>query len=344
MKHVEAFSEIKRVIYLWTIPFILLLIITYFVIEPNDNNNLINILIVKVIMGWYIFSWFFLFKKKLYRMIEFVTLGILTFSHIYSFYDTLVHYIIMNVDNAIGMYVIWVPLLILIFFLILGSKIGLIYSLSVFSILLALGISYFKLIPEEFSLPIFQFYLAYLTYILTFYFGLRLIKLLVEIDHIKKNAYTDYLTGIGNRIQIDIWLENEFELSRKQQSLLSVLFFDIDHFKDINDTFGHKVGDSVLKEFANLIKSHLSDEDKFGRWGGEEFLIIRRQSKQEAGKLAEMLRKEIEQYDLEYAGKQSASFGVTQYIQGETVDELLSRVDKGLYESKQSGRNKVTLV
>ena len=104
--------------------------------------------------------------------------------------------------------------------------------------------------------------------------------------------------------------------SKTTEVPVSLVFFDIDHFKAVNDTYGHKVGDSVLKELAGLVNQNLTPNEQFGRWGGEEFILISSQSGENAQKLAEELRLKINEYRFKTAERQTVSFGVTEYMSG----------------------------
>jgi diguanylate cyclase (GGDEF)-like protein len=112
----------------------------------------------------------------------------------------------------------------------------------------------------------------------------------------------------------------------------------------INDQYGHKVGDAILIELADLIQQKLCSGELFGRWGGEEFIIIPAVTGHKAINLAELLRETVAQHDFQKVGGLTASFGVTESMQKDTIDSLLSRVDEGLYQSKNRGRNQVSSV
>ena len=120
---------------------------------------------------------------------------------------------------------------------------------------------------------------------------------------------------------------------------------DIDHFKNINDNYGHLVGDKILKEFSSLIAQHLRQSDIFGRWGGEEFLIIApHTNRQEAYVIAEKLRKIVQEHWFEEVGHLTVSFGVTECTKEHNFDTAISTADQALYRSKKEGRNRVTLL
>ena len=116
---------------------------------------------------------------------------------------------------------------------------------------------------------------------------------------------------------------------------------DIDHFKSINDTYGHDVGDKVLINVARSLVQNIREVDIVGRWGGEEFIILVQEDIVGASILAEKLRIKIMEQCYEANVKVTASFGLAQYFNGEPIDSLVRRADQGLYKAKNNGRNKV---
>ena len=158
---------------------------------------------------------------------------------------------------------------------------------------------------------------------------------------LQKLSIIDSLTGIFNRYKIEVALKQQIAFAKRHQIPLSVIFFDIDHFKKINDTYGHMVGDKVLKEIAYIVKHHIREYDIFGRWGGEEFIIILPNTNlQEAKEVASKLRKLIENHPF-LEEKVTCSFGVTSLKEDDNVDTLIKRVDKLMYQAKKEGRNRV---
>jgi diguanylate cyclase (GGDEF)-like protein len=158
----------------------------------------------------------------------------------------------------------------------------------------------------------------------------------VWIKRLQKEADTDDLTTVLNRGAIDEVMEKELKEKRG-----SIVFMDLDKFKNINDKYGHDKGDLVLKEFAEIIKKNIRKSDYFGRWGGEEFLLILPNvSFEEAMKVAEKLRKEIENANMGGL-KVTSSFGVTEFNQGDSLSEIMKKADMALYDAKNSGRNQV---
>ncbi len=147
---------------------------------------------------------------------------------------------------------------------------------------------------------------------------------------------TDSLTGLKNRRYIDHILQNQ--INKK----FSVIILDIDHFKQINDTYGHLVGDEVLVEVATLLKGNVNANDIIGRWGGEEFIIIcKNTSAMEAQILANRVRTLLENKKFRNCEKITGSFGVSEAQKDLTIKDVLHNADSALYKAKNEGRNKV---
>jgi len=155
-----------------------------------------------------------------------------------------------------------------------------------------------------------------------------------------RQSITDPLTNIYNRRFFMQMLEQEIERTKRNKKPFSLVMFDLDHFKNINDRFGHAAGDIVLRSVADTVKGRIRKTDYFARWGGEEFIILLPEtSLDDAVALAEELRKQISMMELEGIDKITASFGVTEYRDTDTIDTVLIRVDNMLYEAKGEGRN-----
>lgn len=161
---------------------------------------------------------------------------------------------------------------------------------------------------------------------------------------LKRVATIDELTGAYNRRYTLDKLNYEIEKFKRYNTDLSIIMLDIDHFKRVNDKFGHNAGDTVLKSMAKLIMHRIRVTDIFCRWGGEEFIILCPETKTpNAAILAEDLRNKISKMNLEEIGTVTASFGVSGFIKDDTVKSLVSRVDSLMYEAKTEGRNRVKL-
>jgi len=160
---------------------------------------------------------------------------------------------------------------------------------------------------------------------------------------LEAEASVDGLTGAFNRAKFEKIFDIEIEKAMLKQTDLTMIVLDIDHFKAINDNYGHHVGDDVLKSVATLIAKHLKRLDIFARWGGEEFVILLPETSLDgATVLAEKVRQIIERGHFSMVGNVSASFGVGQYErEREDKNAFFSRVDMLMYEAKSHGRNKV---
>lgn len=171
---------------------------------------------------------------------------------------------------------------------------------------------------------------------------LRHKKLTALNKELERLSITDRLTGLFNRIKLDETFDAEIKLAIRYNQPFSVIMVDIDHFKEVNDSYGHQVGDKVLVEFSNILKINTRETDIVGRWGGEEFMIICRYS-DESGvlKLAEKLRLAIQNHTFPPAQRKTASFGVTIWLEGDKTENLVARADEALYAAKNNGRNRV---
>ncbi|PYE35580.1 diguanylate cyclase (GGDEF)-like protein [Idiomarina fontislapidosi] len=160
-----------------------------------------------------------------------------------------------------------------------------------------------------------------------------------RLEHL---VHTDALTQIWNRYHMEQTLEEEVKRCERHGRDLSVILLDVDHFKRVNDDYGHDVGDNVLKLISEAIEKWLRSSDVFGRWGGEEFLIIAPETNLErAGQLAERLRKRLSNLQFDKVGQVTASFGVAELLAAESRNSLVKRADNALYKVKESGRNSV---
>jgi diguanylate cyclase (GGDEF)-like protein len=157
-----------------------------------------------------------------------------------------------------------------------------------------------------------------------------------------KLSLTDRLTKVDNRRKFEKDLNREISRSKRSKENLSLIMFDIDHFKKINDKYGHHTGDVVLETLADIVKHNIRQEDFLARFGGEEFIIILTSTNElEAFNKAEELRKLIEISVFETLKDITISCGVYQFEINDTYEDVISNVDKAMYCAKESGRNKV---
>jgi diguanylate cyclase (GGDEF)-like protein len=158
---------------------------------------------------------------------------------------------------------------------------------------------------------------------------------------ISRLAATDDLTGLSNRRHFDVCLAASLSAARRHNLPLSIIMIDLDHFKIVNDTFGHCEGDKVLKAFSVLLTELIRTEDVAARWGGEEFIVILPHTACEAAvALAERIRAACRKYFAAMNGL-TASFGVAQLQNGEDEESLIRRTDDAMYRAKHEGRNRV---
>ncbi len=167
-------------------------------------------------------------------------------------------------------------------------------------------------------------------------------KIVGEQNRVIRLAEHDALTGIYNRVKLNTIFPDLIYSANSYDKFFSIILFDIDHFKKINDTYGHTIGDSVLNELTYMVKNLLRESDMFVRWGGEEFIIILPITTiSDASKLASRLRKNIEEHPFLHVGEITCSFGVASFNAGDTQMILIERADEALYQAKNGGRNQV---
>jgi len=168
----------------------------------------------------------------------------------------------------------------------------------------------------------------------------------IELEKkLKKLATRDTLTGIYNRYKINKLIESEITRSNRYDEDFNLLMLDIDNFKKINDTYGHDVGDYILQELSRIILNIIRETDCFGRWGGEEFMLVAPHTTEDyAVKLAQKIRTSVMEHNFEYIQQLTVSIGVTQYSHNEDKTVFLKRADKALYEAKANGRNQVVFL
>jgi diguanylate cyclase (GGDEF)-like protein len=173
----------------------------------------------------------------------------------------------------------------------------------------------------------------------------KLHKLEAAADTITRLASTDELTGLHNRRSFNEFFPLTLSAVRRHNHPLSLISIDLDNFKAVNDTFGHSVGDQLLKEFAALMQKMVRAEDFAVRWGGDEFIILLPHTTGEAARaLAERIRIAFEQNaDWVFPLVVTASFGVAQLLEGEQGESLICRTDDALYSAKYDGRNRVVM-
>jgi len=174
-------------------------------------------------------------------------------------------------------------------------------------------------------------------------FGFMLAHIKVLSNKLSNMAYTDSLTHIYNRLHFAHFLDVEIDKVKRYGGTFSIIFFDIDHFKKVNDSYGHSVGDDVLEQITAIVSSANRNADIFARYGGEEFIILTPETNINGAMIhAERLRRDIEKFEFDTIDHLTSSFGVTEFkVETDTIETLLDRADKALYIAKDNGRNRV---
>ncbi|MDP9125223.1 MAG: GGDEF domain-containing protein [Pseudomonadota bacterium] len=172
-------------------------------------------------------------------------------------------------------------------------------------------------------------------------------QLTLSLTRIQELASQDDLTGVFNRRHFMDLLQDERERSHRTQQPYSVALFDLDHFKTINDRFGHAGGDAVLRNFCTLVQAHMRVTDRFARWGGEEFVLLMPVTTpvESASLAVERIRSAVASHDWSITSvlpaqvRVTVSAGVATCVTGESVEALIARADAALYQAKDAGRN-----
>ncbi len=326
-------------------------------LSPPDRYLLWPIMLGFLALEVYLF----LYPKQI-RLVWYIALGLIALYEIVQvFYEAAYG---LEQHQYISPALLWFPMVYLMAFVSLGRRQAFMFSLVY--LLLGLGVGVVGLIVGGQALhpaasnSAIQFALSNTTYVLLMYLFAQLRRYYAQMHQM---AYSDPLTTLLNRRGIQNALEVELERMRgstvygrrsqdstrptnstvrkSQVNTFSVLIIDLDHFKQINDTHGHAVGDQVLRETALRLKTHLRDSDRLGRWGGEEFLVLAPETDlQRAFTLAQRLHEDIRSHPVTGIGL-TMSLGVAAYHPEDSMATLLARADEALYRAKAAGRDRI---
>lgn len=167
-------------------------------------------------------------------------------------------------------------------------------------------------------------------------------RLLQQNQELELLSITDKLTGVYNRLKLDDALHEQYNLASRYSRPVSIVLFDLDYFKQVNDTYGHQIGDLVLIRFAEMVKQMVRKNDLFGRWGGEEFMLICPEtSVEDATAIAEKIRLKLEQEPFDKLTRQTISGGVAQLQSKQSLSAWITHCDALLYQAKSQGRNRI---
>lgn len=165
------------------------------------------------------------------------------------------------------------------------------------------------------------------------------------LNSIASSAINDSLTQIFNKGYFDQFLEHEIARAARKRTAFSLIMLDIDHFKHVNDTYGHRQGDYALKALADVVRKCKRNADVLARFGGEEFIVLLPDTAlSEAVLLAERIRESVEAFPFEEIGRMAISLGVTEFSQDDNKESILTRVDSALYLAKENGRNRCEVI
>ena len=169
-----------------------------------------------------------------------------------------------------------------------------------------------------------------------------IVSILQERKALRRLSMTDKLTGLWNRVKLDKLLVSKKIAYRRDNEAYCVMILDVDHFKSVNDSFGHNVGDLVLVELAHILRNNIRVNDIVGRWGGEEFMILVNKSTSEKAQIvAEKIREAVKQHKFPHVGHLTVSLGICEVNQGLSILKMIDHADQALYKAKQNGRDQV---
>lgn len=252
-------------------------------------------------------------------------------------------FIMIIIDGGLertGIY--WIFVFPFVSFFLKGNKIGLLWNMLIIGTIgFLVYLSYEKIVSIAYTpIEIRQFLGAYMiVMILAYIYENTLLK---SYDKLSKLAMTDSLTGLYNRYYLFKKLEEEVKRAKRYNHPLCIMIFDIDNFKQINDKYGHDVGDAVLSMVARVVKRNIRETDIASRFGGEEFVIVCPETDIQNGYIvAEKIREAISQINFGDFHV-TVSIGMTCYT-GETTEQLIKKADIALYRAKNSGKNKVEI-
>jgi diguanylate cyclase (GGDEF)-like protein len=240
-------------------------------------------------------------------------------------------------QNAIGVGMVWFPVTTVIAFLILRHQLAARLSTVYVLISLVLGVVYFRdgINPTQIN-AMLQFYASNIAILcISWVFG----HMRNQYLEMRTMAYTDTLTGLLNRRAMN----DHLETAHTDNAPFCLLVIDIDEFKRVNDTFGHPVGDQVLREMALTLESHTRKSDRIARWGGEEFLVLTHGSGMtQAQQLADRLLEAVRAANIAGLGL-TVSIGISERRVGSTLESVIGMADVALYQAKAAGRNRTEI-
>ncbi len=353
-KYLQSLYELKTILMKVFLTFAVLVIVGIWWTEVLEShvNPIDRIAYPSMIAVFGISAFWLHFKPKSLRRVEYITFTTFAAYCFVNFQAMLFGLSLFIADlYSVATFLQWLPMVYISAFIMLEIRNAIIASSLFYASLVASIISY-RFIQYVPDLTLNKIYLtamvvcfAHPVYILML-LGIALLKeqlvqTKTQAENMSVAATTDYLTGITNRRFATQSLFHLLELAKIENFPLTVFVLDIDHFKQVNDSFGHDVGDRVLICLASFLRQNLRDSDVLGRWGGEEFIVILQKTDlQTACHLAERLYERNSEWVYEKVGHVTFSIGIATSRPDDTTDSLFKRADASLYQAKQNGRDR----
>jgi diguanylate cyclase len=351
----DPIEAAKRKVFLIGTPVGVLSILAVWGIGLKQNTiTTLNIFFLPLLAGLFLSLTVLFWRKVIHlRVFELALYGSVLAYALCQFAATIITMTLIN-GSFSPTFFLWLPFVYILSFLVLSTnRATLLSSLFLLATLILGAASYIHFLAAGRAFPNFtllvQIYFAGAFYIVVLTLASRIKELYISehglADDMSKLAMIDSLTQVDNRRLLTKLLKEEVTRAERHHQPLSVLLFDLDRFKTINDSFGHNTGDEVLQEVARTLRQAIRTSDPFGRWGGDEFLVLATNTDgKQAVELAERLREALKNCKFSEAGEVTASFGITTYQSGDSPETLIRRADMGLYKAKSGGRNRVEAV
>ncbi len=327
---------------------IILILTWYDIYQDNDFSQFDVMIRVFFLVAYLIISILLWVKKDNLLLFEKLFYFSILIGYVSIFYGSIfaLYQNRITVNHIAGLF--WVPILYFMTYLVFEMRVAFRINLILQGVFFIPSIIYLIFgHVEHFLMAIWSFHLSNICFVLSL--GvimntmMRYVKGNARAEILEEAANLDFLTRINNRRAFDMVLRDVIRGQTVNSNPFSVVMIDLDHFKHLNDTYGHLAGDQVLKCFAACLKDCIREVDHLGRWGGEEFIILLPEtSAATAVQIAERIRTMIHQDS--FAGYTiTASFGIAEWWIGETPEALVNRADQALYQAKNHGRNRVEL-
>jgi diguanylate cyclase (GGDEF)-like protein len=351
----DPIEAAKRKVFLIGTPIGVLSMLVVWGIGLKQNTiTLANLFILPLLAVAFLTLAILYWRQVIHLQIFEVTLyGLVLAYALWEFGSTIIKITLMNGTFSPN-FTLWLPFVYILSFLVLSTNRALLLSAFFLLAMLIFGVAAcIHFLLHDLVFPnitlLVQVYFASAFYIAVLFLVSRIKELYIS-EHViagdmSKLAMIDSLTQVDNRRLLTQLLKEEVTRAERHNLPLSVLLFDLDRFKHINESFGHNTGDEVLQEVARQLRQAIRTSDPFGRWGGDEFLVLATNTdEKQAVELAERLRESLEKCAFSTAGKVTASFGITTYQTGDSPETLIRRADMGLYKAKSGGRNRCEAV